>query len=213
MILQNKNTILSSYDEKADRVATIARAYAYRRRRNIAHTAHTVHRLEAAVSDLLDRPRGSDTERAARLLTELRALADAVRPFAHMSESVEVIGPAYERARRAIARAEGTWRALRFTNRPPPEPVAEQPQQPLASTPRPPPRRRDPNPLERLRQTIIAAQKRGARAAVLQSIVMTHGGRTARPDGRGDGPSLKALPPEKYAAVIAEVEALPLRHT
>jgi hypothetical protein len=208
MTLQNKNTILASYEDKAERVATIARAYAYRRRRNIAYTAHTVHRLEAAVSELLDRPRGSDAERAARLLTELRALADAVQRFAHMAGSVEVFGPAYERARRAIAKAEGTSQALRVTNLSPPGAVEEQPEPgPIAGTP--PPRRRDPNPLERLRQTIIAAQRRGARAAVLQSIVMTHGGRAARPDGRGDGPSLKALPPEKYAAVIAEIEALP----
>src|SRR5215470_15389631 len=121
MTLQNKNTVLSSYEAKAERVATIARAYAYRRRRNIAHTARTVHRLEAAVSDLLDRPRGSDAERAARLLTELRALAEAVRPFAHMAESVETFGPAYERARRAIAKAEGRCQALQFTNLPPPQ--------------------------------------------------------------------------------------------
>ena len=210
MTLQNKNTILSWYEEKAERVATIARAYAYRRRRNIAHTAHTVHRLEAAVSELLDRPRGSDAERAARLLTELRALADAVRPFAHMAEFVEAFGPAYERAQRAIAKAEGRSQAPGFMNLPRPELVEEQPESvPIVYTPRPPLRRRDPNPLERLRQAIIAARKRGARAAVLQSIVMTHGGRAARPDGRGDGPSLKALPLEKYAAVIAEVEALP----
>jgi hypothetical protein len=212
MTLQNKNTILSSYEEKAERVATIARAYAYRRRRNIAHTAHTLHRLEAAVSDLLDRRPGSDAERAARLLTELRALADAVRPFAHTAESIEAFGPAYDRARRAIAKAEGRCQAL-FTKLAPPEPVEEQLEPgPIAYTPRPARRRRDPNQLERLRQTIIAAQKRGARAAVLQSIVMTHGGRAARPNGMGDGPSLKALPPEKYAVVIAEVEALPLRH-
>jgi hypothetical protein len=172
-----------------------------------------VHRLEAAVSELLDRPSGSDAERAARLLTELRALADAVRSVAHRAESAEAIGSAYERAQRAIEKAEGSRQALRFRKSPQPEPMEEQPDPtPIAHPPQPAPRRRDPNPLERLRQTIIAAQKRGARAAVLQSIVMTHGGRVARADGRGDGPSLKALPPEKYAAVIAEVEALPLRH-
>src|SRR5262250_1582629 len=136
MTLQNKNTVLSSYEAKAERVATIARAYAYRRRRNIAHTARTVHRLEAAVSDLLDRPPGSDAERAARLLTELRALADAVRPFAHMPGSVAALGPAYARARRAIAKAEGRGQMPKFAHLPPPEPMEEQPEpEAIAHTP------------------------------------------------------------------------------
>lgn len=43
-------------EERAEKVAEIARVYAYRHRRHIAHTGHTVHRLLAAVSELLGRP-------------------------------------------------------------------------------------------------------------------------------------------------------------
>lgn len=39
--------------DHADRVATIARQYAERRRYHIPHTGHTVHRLLDAVSALL----------------------------------------------------------------------------------------------------------------------------------------------------------------
>jgi hypothetical protein len=38
---------------KAEKVATIAREYAHRRRHHIDHTGHTVHRLLDAVSALL----------------------------------------------------------------------------------------------------------------------------------------------------------------
>src|SRR5262245_58958434 len=135
MTLQNKNNVLSSYEAKADRVAEIARVYAYRRRHKIAHTGHTVHRLEAAVSALLDRPPGSDAERAGRLLTELRALVDAVQPLVDTSESVATFGPAYERARRAIAKAEGRYQARTPADLPSPEPLKEQPEAvPLAYT-------------------------------------------------------------------------------
>lgn len=39
----------------AEKVATIAREYAHRRRHHIDHTGHTVHRLLDAVSALLGR--------------------------------------------------------------------------------------------------------------------------------------------------------------
>jgi hypothetical protein len=40
----------------AERVAEIARVYAYRRKHNIAHTGHTVRRLLLAVGALLGKP-------------------------------------------------------------------------------------------------------------------------------------------------------------
>ena len=40
----------------AERVAEIARVYAYRRKHHIAHTGHTVHRLLRAVGALLGKP-------------------------------------------------------------------------------------------------------------------------------------------------------------
>lgn len=42
-------------EDKAERVAQIAREYAHRRRHHIDHTGHTVHRLLDAVSALLGR--------------------------------------------------------------------------------------------------------------------------------------------------------------
>lgn len=44
---------MSDFDRHAEQVAAIARQYAYRRRYNIEHTGHTVHRLLEAVSQLL----------------------------------------------------------------------------------------------------------------------------------------------------------------
>lgn len=44
---------MSDFDRHAEQVAAIARQYAYRRRHNIEHTGHTVHRLLEAVSALL----------------------------------------------------------------------------------------------------------------------------------------------------------------
>ncbi len=43
-------------EDKAERVAAIARTYAHRRRHNVGHTAHTVRRLLEAVSALLGKP-------------------------------------------------------------------------------------------------------------------------------------------------------------
>jgi hypothetical protein len=44
------------HSKRAETVAKIARAYAYRRRHHVAHTGHTVHRLLDAVSALLGKP-------------------------------------------------------------------------------------------------------------------------------------------------------------
>jgi hypothetical protein len=146
--------------------------------------------------------RGSlhEAQLAEKLLVELKALADAVCPYAHVSEHVEALGPPYERARRAIAKAEGRWQTTRVTQLPPPEPEAifEPGPRPIRYTP--PPRREI--GLDRLRHAAIAAQKRaGADAAI--KVVMAHGGQV------GGKPSLKALPPESFAACVAALEALP----
>lgn len=45
-----------NHDKAAALVAEIAHAFAYRRKHHIAHTGHTVNRLLAAVSVLLERP-------------------------------------------------------------------------------------------------------------------------------------------------------------
>jgi hypothetical protein len=49
---------MSTPDIKADKVAEIAKQFAYRRRNQIPHTGHTVHRLFDALSDLLGKPVG-----------------------------------------------------------------------------------------------------------------------------------------------------------
>src|SRR5262249_20371770 len=100
---------------KAERVAEIARTYARRCEFQIEHTGHTRRRLLEAVGALL----GQRTD--AWALEELRALAEAVAPYARTPEHVEGLGPAYERARPAIAKAEGRCQALRFAELPPPE--------------------------------------------------------------------------------------------
>ena len=61
--------------------------------------------------------------------------------------------------------------------------------------------------LEDVKAAVVAAQKRTSTDKV-QAIVMSHGG-TAPTSGGAPGPSLKALPVSKYAAVIAAVSALP----
>lgn len=63
--------------------------------------------------------------------------------------------------------------------------------------------------LEDVQKEVVNAQKRTASDTV-QKVVMDAGGKAPRPDGSGgEGPSLKALPTEKYAAVIASLKALP----
>jgi hypothetical protein len=99
---------------KAEKLAQIARAYAFRTERHIEHTGHTRRRLLEAVADLL----GARTD--AWALAELKALAAAVAPYARTPEHVEGLGPACERARRAIAKSEGRCSALRFANLPAP---------------------------------------------------------------------------------------------
>lgn len=47
---------MNTPEVKADKVAEIARQFAYRRRYQIPHTGHTVRRLLEAVSDLLGQP-------------------------------------------------------------------------------------------------------------------------------------------------------------
>jgi hypothetical protein len=61
--------------------------------------------------------------------------------------------------------------------------------------------------LEDVKAAVVAAQKRTSTDKV-QAIVIAHGGTAPTSDG-GTGPSLKALPVPKYAAVIAAVNALP----
>jgi len=63
-----------------------------------------------------------------------------------------------------------------------------------------------PATLEDVRAAIVAAQKRTSQDTV-QKLVMEHGGKAKTENGYG--PSLKALPADKYAEVIAAVNALP----
>lgn len=60
--------------------------------------------------------------------------------------------------------------------------------------------------IEDVKAAIVAAQKRTSQDAV-QKLVMQHGGRAAKPEG-GEGPSLKALPPEQFAVTIAALQAM-----
>ena len=61
--------------------------------------------------------------------------------------------------------------------------------------------------IEDVKAAVIAAQKHTSQDTV-QKVVMQYGGEAALPTG-GKGPSLKALPPEKFAATIAALKALP----
>jgi hypothetical protein len=65
--------------------------------------------------------------------------------------------------------------------------------------------------VEDVRAALVEAGKRTSQETV-QKVVMEHGG-VAPAAGGGNGPSLKALPAEKYAAVIAAVKALPTTKT
>ena len=60
---------------------------------------------------------------------------------------------------------------------------------------------------EDVRAAVVATGKRTAQDVVAK-VVMGHGGKAPK-DGGGEGPSLKALPPDKYAAVIDALAALP----
>lgn len=60
---------------------------------------------------------------------------------------------------------------------------------------------------EDVRAVVVATGKRTAQDVVAK-VVMEHGGKAPK-DGGGEGPSLKALPPDKYAAVIDALAALP----
>lgn len=62
--------------------------------------------------------------------------------------------------------------------------------------------------LEDVRAVLVNAQKRTS-ADKVQGVVMAHGGKAKNADTGIEGPSLKALPEKEYAAVIAEVNALP----
>src|SRR5215831_18844056 len=73
----------------------------------------------------------------------------------------------------------------------PPRPIEHRPSKP------------EPSPFEHLRAAIVAAQKRADPKRV-RAVVRQYGGHT------GDGtPSLKAIPPEHYAACLAALEELP----
>lgn len=63
-----------------------------------------------------------------------------------------------------------------------------------------------PPTLEQVRAEIVATQKRTSQDTV-QKLVMEHGGKSKTETGFG--PSLKALPAENYAKVIAALKALP----
>lgn len=65
-----------------------------------------------------------------------------------------------------------------------------------------------PPTLEELKALIVQAQARTSPDTV-QKVVMDHGGKAPKSDGSGEGPSLKALPVDKYAAVAAAIKALP----
>jgi hypothetical protein len=60
---------------------------------------------------------------------------------------------------------------------------------------------------EDVKAALVKAQKRTG-VDIVQGVVMKHGGKAAG-EGGAVGPSLTALPISAYAAVIAEVEALP----
>lgn len=61
--------------------------------------------------------------------------------------------------------------------------------------------------LEDVKLVIVETQKRASQDAV-QKVVMEHGGKAPNPAG-GEGPSLKALPADKFAATVAALKALP----
>lgn len=62
--------------------------------------------------------------------------------------------------------------------------------------------------LEDIKAAVVKASKRTA-ADKAAAIVIKHGGVKAKADGSGNGPSWAALPVSKYAAVLAELNALP----
>ena len=84
-------------------------------------------------------------------------------------------------------------------------PTAQQPESDPFETEAPAVAEQAPS-LEDVKAAVVEAQKRTATDKV-QAIVMKHGGVAA--GAAGKGPSLKALPIAAYAAVIAEVKALP----
>ena len=62
--------------------------------------------------------------------------------------------------------------------------------------------------IEEVKAVIVETQKRTSQDAV-QKIVMENGGKAKNPDTGAEGPSLKALPADKYAATVAALKALP----
>lgn len=62
--------------------------------------------------------------------------------------------------------------------------------------------------IEEVKAAIVAAKKKVSDDRLMK-IVMDHGGHAANPQGGPNLPSLKALPPEQYAVVIAELANLP----
>jgi septal ring-binding cell division protein DamX len=62
--------------------------------------------------------------------------------------------------------------------------------------------------LEDVKAAVVAAQKRTGTDTV-QKVVMEHGGKAPGADGGPAMPSLKALPPDQFAACIAAINALP----
>lgn len=62
--------------------------------------------------------------------------------------------------------------------------------------------------IEDVKAAIVAAQKRTS-VDTVQKLLMQHGGKGKNPDTGAEAPSLKALPPEQFAATIAAMNALP----
>lgn len=62
--------------------------------------------------------------------------------------------------------------------------------------------------LEQVKAAATAATKHTA-VDTVQKVVMKHGGKSKNPDTGIEGPSLKTLPESAYAAVLAELQALP----
>lgn len=97
---------------------------------------------------------------------------------------------------------QAAWMAIPGPNAPPATPYPGDPFEVPAATPA-----AKPLTIEDVKNAVVAAQKRTSQDSV-QKVVMANGGKAAKPEG-GEGPSLKALPPEKFAATIAALNAMP----
>lgn len=62
--------------------------------------------------------------------------------------------------------------------------------------------------IDEVKAVVVETQKRTSTDSV-QKVVMQHGGKAKNPDTGIEGPSLKHLPAEQFAATIAALKALP----